>query len=79
MLGLKRVLFLLFMLMIAVFVILFVLGNQQMVSLMIFGWSAPAVPLAIPMIFSLLLGLAIGPVLGVYIVIRAKRRVSADA
>lgn len=79
MLGLKRLLLFFVMLLIAIFVVLFVLENQQMVSLVIFGWSMSAVPLAIPVILALLLGLAVGPILGVYIIMRAKRRLRSES
>lgn len=74
MLNLKRMLFALSLLAVAAIVVFFVLENRQSVVLVLFGWSAPAVPLAIPVLVALLLGLAVGPVLGAYVAIRSRRR-----
>lgn len=45
--------------------LLFSLENQQPVSLVFVGWSAPAWPVSIYIIGALLLGLLVGPLLGV--------------
>ncbi|MFJ1338367.1 lipopolysaccharide assembly protein LapA domain-containing protein [Pseudomonas caricapapayae] len=76
--NLKRALVVLFVLMLAMLVLFFVLENQQAVALVMFGWSAPAMPVAVPVLVALLVGLAIGPLLGVYGVVRSKRRVRAS-
>ena len=60
--NLKRMLFALLLLAIAAVVVFFVFENQQSVALVLFGWSAPAIPLAIPVLAALLLGLGVGPV-----------------
>jgi uncharacterized integral membrane protein len=73
--NLKRALVVLFVLILATLVLFFVLENQQAVALVMFGWSAPAMPVAVPVLVALLVGLAIGPLLGVYGVVRSKRRV----
>ncbi|PSS47922.1 lipopolysaccharide assembly protein LapA domain-containing protein [Pseudomonas sp. BBP2017] len=73
--NLKRALALLFILALATLVLFFVLENQQAVALVMFGWSAPAMPVAVPVLAALLLGLAIGPLLATYGVLRSKRRV----
>lgn len=77
--NLKRALLVLFVLALAVLVLFFVLENQQSVALVMFGWSAPAMPVAVPVILALLLGLVIGPLLGAYGVLRSKRRARAAA
>jgi uncharacterized integral membrane protein len=43
--------------------IVFVLENQQPVALVFFGWSAPELSVAVPVILALLVGMLIGPVL----------------
>lgn len=53
--------------------IVFILENQQKVSLVFLGWSSPELFLAIPVIAALLVGMLIGPVLG-WIVVARKRR-----
>ncbi|ODB36029.1 hypothetical protein A9L43_04425 [Pseudomonas mosselii] len=77
--NLNRVLVVLLVLLLAAVVMFFVLENQQEVSLVMFGWSAPALPVAVPVLAALLAGLAIGPLLGFYGVRRSKRRMSASA
>ncbi|MNJ58025.1 hypothetical protein D3C77_536400 [compost metagenome] len=72
--NLKRTLVMLFILALAALVLFFVLENQQTVALVMFGWTAPAMPVAVPVLAALLLGLAIGPLLGVYGLLRSKRR-----
>lgn len=73
--NLKRALVVLFVLMLAMLVLFFVLENQQAVALVMFGWSAPAMPVAVPVVAALLVGLAVGPLLGAYGVLRSRRRV----
>lgn len=73
--NLKRILTALFVVALAALVLFFVLENQQAVGLVMFGWTAPVVPVAVPVLVALLVGLAIGPLLGGYAVLRSKRRV----
>jgi len=77
--NLKRALAALFVLLLAAVVLFFVLENQQAVALVLFGWSAPALPVAVPVLAALVIGLAIGPLLGAYGVQRSKRRIRASA
>ena len=77
--NLKRALAALFVLQLAAVVLFFVLENQQAVSLVLFGWTAPAVPVAILVIAALVVGLAVGPLLGAYGVLRSKRKIRASA
>ncbi|MCE1115143.1 MULTISPECIES: lipopolysaccharide assembly protein LapA domain-containing protein [Pseudomonas] len=77
--NLKRVLAALFVLLLAAVVLFFVLENQQAVSLVMFGWAAPAVPVAVLLIAALVLGLAVGPLLGAYGLMRGKRKIRASA
>ncbi|MBO9552026.1 lipopolysaccharide assembly protein LapA domain-containing protein [Pseudomonas sp.] len=74
----KRALAVLFVLLLAAVVLFFVLENQQVVSLVLFGWSAPAMPVAVPVLAALVVGLAVGPVLGAYGVQRSKRKIRAS-
>ncbi|QXH55428.1 lipopolysaccharide assembly protein LapA domain-containing protein [Pseudomonas maumuensis] len=77
--NLKRTLVGLFVLLLAAVVLFFVLENQQAVSLVMFGWSAPAMPVAVPVLAALIIGLAVGPLLGAYGLMRGKRKVRASA
>jgi len=77
--NLKRALVALFVLLLAAAVLFFVLENQQAVALVLFGWSAPAMPVAVPVIAALVVGLAVGPLLGAYGVQRSKRKIRASA
>ncbi|MHC2147781.1 lipopolysaccharide assembly protein LapA domain-containing protein [Pseudomonas sp. 210_17 TE3656] len=72
--NLKRALVVLFILALATLVLFFVLENQQVVALVMFGWSAPALPLSVVVLAALLLGLVVGPLMGVYVGLRAKGR-----
>lgn len=54
--------------------IVFILENQQMVSLVFLGWSSPEFYLAIPIIAALLTGMIIGPLLGWAFGMRKRRK-----
>ena len=45
-------------------VIIFILENQQATSLTFLGWNTPQLPAAVFCVGALLLGLAIGPLIG---------------
>lgn len=45
-------------------VVIFILENQQATSLTFLGWHSPALPAALFFVGALLVGLAIGPLLG---------------
>ena len=61
--NVKRLIFLVIALLIAAAIVVFVLENQQAVALVFFGWNAPELPVAVPVIFALLVGMLIGPLL----------------
>lgn len=77
--NLKRALAALFVLLLAAVVLFFVLENQQAVSLVMFGWTAPAMPVAVLVLMALVVGLAIGPLLGGYGLMRSRRASRAQA
>ncbi|MBH3412021.1 lipopolysaccharide assembly protein LapA domain-containing protein [Pseudomonas putida] len=77
--NLKRALAVLFVLLVAAVVLFFVLENQQAGALVLFGWTAPAMPVAVPVLAALVVGLAVGPLLGAYGVQRSKRKIRASA
>ncbi|KAB5619180.1 LapA family protein [Pseudomonas putida] len=77
--NLKRALAAFWVLLLAALVLFFVLENQQAVSLVLFGWVAPAVPVAVLVLTALVVGLAVGPLLGAYGVMRSKRKIRAAA
>ena len=60
----KRVIVVVFILLIVLATVVFVLENQQSVSLVFLGWSAPELSVAVPVIVALLIGMMIGPFLG---------------
>ncbi|MDD2055950.1 lipopolysaccharide assembly protein LapA domain-containing protein [Pseudomonas sp. GD03860] len=67
----KRFLLALFLIVIVVGGLVFVLENQQLVTLVFLGWSLPQLPVSVFVLLALLVGLAIGPILGL---IASKRR-----
>ncbi|MFK3818829.1 lipopolysaccharide assembly protein LapA domain-containing protein [Pseudomonas sp. NPDC089407] len=77
--NLKRALAAVFVLLLAAVVLFFVLENQQAVSLTLFGWVAPAMPVAVLVLAALVVGLAVGPLLGAYGVQLSKRKIKASA
>jgi putative membrane protein len=61
--NVKRLIFLVIALLIAAAIVVLVLENQQAVALVFFGWNAPELPVAVPVVFALLVGMLIGPLL----------------
>lgn len=59
----KRFLLVVFLLLLVAVVLIFVLENQQPLSLRFAGVMLPAFPSAVFMLLALLLGLAVGPLL----------------
>ena len=61
--NVKRLIFFVVVLLIVLATVVFMLENQQPVSLVFFGWSAPQLSIAVPVILALLVGMMIGPIL----------------
>ncbi|MFJ5296966.1 lipopolysaccharide assembly protein LapA domain-containing protein [Pseudomonas sp. NPDC088368] len=61
--NLKRLIFFVVVLLIVAATVVFMLENQQPVALVFFGWAAPELSVAVPVIFALLVGMLIGPFL----------------
>jgi uncharacterized integral membrane protein len=57
----------------AFFVMAFMLENQEAIGLQILGWSMPKLPVSLYMLLSLLIGLAVGPLLAWYASLRRSR------
>ncbi|WP_095155500.1 lipopolysaccharide assembly protein LapA domain-containing protein [Pseudomonas sp. Irchel 3E13] len=74
--NIRRLLLVLFVISLAALALFFVLENQQSVVLVFFGWTAPAVPVAALVLAALVAGLAVGPLLGGLIVLKARRGLS---
>ncbi|RMV82091.1 lipopolysaccharide assembly protein LapA domain-containing protein [Pseudomonas amygdali] len=69
----KRVILIVAVLLAVLATAVFVLENRQSVAVTFFGWSAPQLPLALPVVLALLLGMVIGPVLTWISSLRKKR------
>ncbi|MCQ2991781.1 LapA family protein [Pseudomonas tremae] len=69
----KRVILIVTVLFVALATTVFVLENRQSVAVNLFGWSAPELPLALPVVIALLLGMLIGPFLAWITSFRKKR------
>jgi uncharacterized integral membrane protein len=61
--NVKRLIFFVIVLFVLAVTVVFMLENQQPVALVFFGWSAPELSVAVPVILALLAGMLIGPVL----------------
>lgn len=72
--NLKRLIFVLVVVLVASAAGVFVLENQQPVELVFLGWSAPQLAVAVPVIGALLSGMVIGPFLGWCTSLRIKRK-----
>ncbi|MNJ09930.1 hypothetical protein D3C77_40810 [compost metagenome] len=59
----KRLISVVFMLLLVVVVVTFVLDNQQPASIHFLAWTMPSLPLAVFVLIALLVGLAVGPLL----------------
>lgn len=71
--NLSRVVFGMFVLAILLVTLVFILENQQPVTMMFLGWAAPALPASVFVVAALLLGLIVGPSLA-WIVTRRTRK-----
>ena len=65
--GVRRVLLVLIVLVIAFGVLAFVLENQQGVALSFMGWTTTQIPVSVFMALSLLIGLLVSPALGLLV------------
>ncbi|TDV70395.1 lipopolysaccharide assembly protein LapA domain-containing protein [Pseudomonas sp. LP_7_YM] len=74
--NLKRLIFFVIVLLIVGATVIFTLENKQSVTLVFFGWSAPELSLAVPVILALLVGMLIGPVLASIARLRRKPKAS---
>lgn len=64
--GVKRFVVVLVVVLAALAVLAFVLENQQGVALSFLGWSTAQMPVAVFVVVALIVGMLIGPVLGVF-------------
>ncbi|MDE1164239.1 MAG: DUF1049 domain-containing protein [Pseudomonas sp.] len=69
----KKLLLVLIVLAVVAVALLFVLENQQGVALVFLGWAGPQLPVSVLVLGALLVGLAVGPVLGAIVVARRPR------
>ena len=60
----KRVMLVIFGLVVVLGTVIFILENQQPTSLMFLGWRSAELPVSLIFIVALLLGMAVGPVMG---------------
>lgn len=63
--GVKRVVLVLVVLAVALVVLGFVLENQQGISMSFLGWSSSQLPVAVFVVAALIIGMVIGPFLGI--------------
>lgn len=74
--NLKRALLGVAVLLLMLAILVFVLENQQSVSLLFLGWAGPQLPVSVIAVAALLIGMLIGPLLGWLVsrTARARRR-----
>lgn len=74
--NLKRLLLGVFSLLLVLAVLVFVLENQQSVSLLFLGWSGPQLPVSVVTVGALLTGMVMGPLISVFVsrVARVRRK-----
>ncbi|TKJ72274.1 hypothetical protein PspCFBP13509_29500 [Pseudomonas sp. CFBP13509] len=63
----KRIILAVVVLFFVFFVLAFVLENQQAASLLFFGWSTVELPISVFVTLSLIVGMMVGPALGLLI------------
>ena len=71
---LKRILLVVVAMVVVILTAAFMLENRQPVALTFFGWSAPEMSVAVPVVVALLVGMLIGPVFA-WIASLSKKRV----
>lgn len=64
----SRPLLVLLLLALVAFILLFTLENQQAVALVFLGFSFPQLPISVLLLGALLLGLIVGPAMGILVV-----------
>ncbi len=72
--NLKKLLLVLIFLAVAAAVLIFVLENQQAVTLTALGWSSPSLPVSVFVLAGVLAGMVLGPLFGWYIAATSKYR-----
>jgi uncharacterized integral membrane protein len=61
--NIKRVVLAVLLLLLVLVVLVFVLENQQAISVAFLGWTGPALPVSVIVVLSLLIGMVLGPLL----------------
>lgn len=61
--NLKRILLAVFVLLLVLAVLVFVLENQQSVTLEFLGWDGPELPVSLVIVVVLLVGMVVGPII----------------
>ncbi|KQN52669.1 hypothetical protein ASE98_21260 [Pseudomonas sp. Leaf48] len=64
----SRLLLALLLLALVAFILLFILENQQVVALVFLGYILPQLPISVLLLGALLLGLIVGPAMGMLVV-----------
>ena len=70
----SRLLLVLLLLALVAFILLFILENQQAVALVFLGFIVPQLPVSVLLLGALLLGLLVGPAMGVLFVWQSQHR-----
>lgn len=65
--NLKRLLLVALAVLLVLAILAFVLENRQSVSLLFLGWAGPELPVSICIVLAFLVGMVIGPLLGLVV------------
>jgi putative membrane protein len=76
--NIKRVILAVLLLLLILVVLVFVLENQQAISMVFLGWTGPALPVSVIVVLSLLVGMVLGPLL-YWLLLRGRKVPRASA
>lgn len=74
MLGVKRVVLVLIVLVTALSILIFALENQRNVAVSFLGWTTGQLPVSVPIIGALIVGMCIGPAMALILQRRTIKR-----
>ena len=71
--GVTRVILILAILAVALVMLIFILENQQIVSLSFMGWTTSQMPISVFLVVALIAGMLIGPFFGAVLSLKLRK------